>query len=183
MKRYYLPHLLSLSPVFRFLRFWCLCSPGASPLITPCICATVTLAFRVSLASLSVHLCSSLLSYLQLQCKHFLLMSKTWGRGWSWRAFYGEGLGHSVKQFRGFTTALSSLESMYAGGGSGSAWTSHARLGLHVTSTPTARIILHSPLTFTFSQGLSCLSLQSSFMLVSHSTDTAAYVHLSSSFA
>lgn len=41
----------------------------------------------------------------------------------------------------------------------------------------------HSPLTFTFSQGFSCLSLQSSFTLISHSTDTAAYVHLSSSFA
>lgn len=144
MKRCYLPHLLSLLPVVRFLRFWCLCSPGASPLITPCICATVTLAFRVSLASLSAHLCSSLLSYLQLRWKHCLLLtSKTWGRGWSWTAFYSKGLGHSVRQFRGFTTALSSLESMYAGSGSGSDWMSHARLGFHVTSTPTARIILH----------------------------------------
>ena len=37
----------------------------------------------------------------------------------------------------------SSLETMCAGSGSGSAWVSHARLGLHVTSTATARIILH----------------------------------------
>ena len=41
-----------------------------------------------------------------------------------------------MKQLRGFTTALSSLESMHAGGGSGSAWTSHARLGLHILPPP-----------------------------------------------